>query len=204
MRSASLVIVAVALATGCANPVNDSTMMRYTREGNAATSRGDLLAAEEAYRRALINVQLGNLGPQREALALHNLGIAKLNLCKLDEAREALQRAYELRDKNPGGSPGEFAGTVFELAQLNYEQHRYPDTVSLMERGIPLAEKLGADRQAPAVYAQLLVQYADALRRVNRNADADAVRARAAALASQRGIDLQSKVHQPPFNHPPC
>jgi hypothetical protein len=48
------------------------------------------------------------------------------------------------------------------------------------------------------------VQYADALRRVNRNADADAVRARAAALASQRGIDLQSKVHQPPFNHPPC
>src|SRR4030095_14971948 len=106
------------LAAACANPINEATWHRYTAAGNAAKARGDLGTAEEAHRRALVNARIGNLGAEREALALHNLALVKRDLCKLDEAEESLRRAYELRDKNRDTPPGNLTGTIFELAQL--------------------------------------------------------------------------------------
>lgn len=204
MRSICTVGSFAVLLAACANPINDATWSRYTREGNAAYAQGDLAVAEEAHRRALINARIGHLGPEREAMALHNLGLVKRDLCKLDEALEALSKAYELRDKNAGTPPQLLTGTVFELAQLHYEQRRFADAVTLMERGLPLVEKANVERSDPAAFAQVLLQYAEALRNVNRSADAQATQTRLDSLVSLRGIDLKRKPNGAPFNHPPC
>jgi len=197
-------VLVLLLGNGCANPVNQVTWGRYTEGGNQAHNRGDLAGAEEAHRRALINARIGHLGSEREATSLHNLALVKRDLCKLDEAREAWQMAFDLRDKNPNVPSTFLAGTTFELAQLSYEQGRYADAVKLMERGFPLVEKIDIASAEPEAYAHLLREYADALRKINRAADADAVQARLDTLVSQRGIDLTKKSNRPPFNHPAC
>jgi tetratricopeptide (TPR) repeat protein len=193
-----------AFLSACANPINDATWSRYTRDGNAAYAQGNLAAAEEAHRRALINVRLGRLGSEREATSLHNIGLVKRELCKLDEALEALSKAYELRDKNPATPPQLLSGTVFELAQLHYDQRRFPEALALMERGLPIIEKAGAEQGAPAAFAQVLLQYAEALRNLNRSADAQVVQARLDSLVAARGIDVKRKPNMAPFNHPTC
>lgn len=195
---------AVLLAAGCANPINDATWHRYTRDGNAAHAKGDLGTAEEAHRRAVINARIGNLGAEREAMALHNLALVKRDLCKLAEAEEFLRRAYELRDRNTDTPPANLAGTIFELAQLHYESRRYADAAALMERGFPLLEKFNVERTEPAAFAHVLLEYVDALRMLHRTADADAAQARLNALVSAHGIDQERKPHRAPFNHPLC
>jgi len=196
--------VAALLAAGCANPLNEAHWHRYTQDGNAARARGDLTAAEEAHRRAVINARIGRLGAEHEALALHNLALVKWDMCKLDEAEESLRRAYELRDKNADTPPRMLTGTIVAFAQLSYEQRRYADAASLLERGLPLLEKFDAERIDPLVFAHLLVEYADALRRLSRETHAAAVEARVAALASARGLDMQQKPNRAPFDHRPC
>ena len=195
---------ALLLLVSCANPINDATWYRYTNTGNAEQARGNLVGAEEAHRRAVINAQAGHLGPEKEAISLHNLALVERDLCKLSEAEQSFRRALELRDKNPDTPPRNLSGTMFELAQLQYEQGRYADAASLIERGLPLAEKMNVEHVAPAAYAQILTEYADALRKVNRTADAEVIDARTKALSATYAIDMQQKPKGAPFNHPPC
>jgi hypothetical protein len=56
---------ALLLLAGCANPIMEGTWSRYTDQGNAEHARGNLVAAEEAHRRAVINAQVGHLGPEK-------------------------------------------------------------------------------------------------------------------------------------------
>src|SRR5919108_161780 len=135
MKPAYTVGSLAVLLAACANPGNDATWARYTREGNVAYTQGNLTFAEESHRRALNSTQIGNLDVERQATSLHNLGLVKRRLCKLDEARDVLSKAYELRDKNSAAPPHMLSGTIFELAQLHYDQRRFADAVRLMERG---------------------------------------------------------------------
>lgn len=195
---------ALLILTGCANPVVDHTWSRYTNAGNVERARGNLTAAEEAHRRAVINAQIGHLGPEKEAIALHNLALVKRDLCKLGEAEQLFRRALELREKNPGTPTANLTGTIFESAQLQYDRGHYAEATALMERGLPFIEQMGIERMDPTGFAHLLGQYADALRRVARTADAEPIDTRAKALATAHGVDLQQKPETAPFNHPLC
>jgi tetratricopeptide (TPR) repeat protein len=137
-------------------------------------------------------------------MAFHNLAMVKRDLCKLDEAEQFFRRALELREKNPDTLPTNLSGTLFEFAQLQYEQGHYADAASLIERGLPIVEKADVERRAPAAFARLLAEYADALRRVDRTADAEAIDARVKTLSAAYGIDMQQKLNFSLFNHPPC
>jgi len=189
---------------GCANPINEATWFRYTNAGSAEHARGNLVAAEEAHRRAVINARVGHLGPEKEAIAFHNLALVKRDLCKLGEAEQFFRRALELREKNPETPPGNLTGTIFEFAQLQYEQGQYAGAASLIDRVLPLAQKMDAERKAPAAFAHVLAEYADALRKIGRVAEAETNDARVKALSAAHEIDMQQKPNTPPFNHPPC
>jgi len=188
----------------CANPINDQTWSKYIAGGHAQYARGNLTAAEEAYRRAVINAQVGRLGAEKEAYAVHNLALVKRDLCKLDEADDLFQRALELRSNNRDTSPNNLSGTMFELAQLRYERGQYEASASLMERGFPIAEGLGVEQKSPVLYGRVLEEYADSLRRTGRKDDADAAQARARPLLAAPGRDQERSSTVPPFNHPPC
>lgn len=204
MKASLAAAAFTALLAGCANPINDHTWARYTREGHVAQERGQLQVAEEAHRRAVINARIGHLGPEREATALYNLGRVKRDLCKLGEAREALQGALELREGNKDTPPMYLTGNIFELAQLHYDEGRFAEAVSLMDRGFPLLDKANGAVRDPAGYVHMALEYSDALQRVGRSTDAETLKSRASSLAVSSGVDLQRKPNRPPFNYRPC
>ena len=205
LRAACAIGAAASIAlAACANPLNDATYTRYTNAGIAEHRRGNLVAAEEAHRRAVINARIGHLGDEKEALALHNLALVKRDLCKLAEAEDLFRRALELRDKHSDTPADHLSGTLFELAQLYYETRRATMAVPLTERGLPIVEGAGAERVAPAELARILTEYADGLGALKRSADAETVRARIRALVAERRLSLDAKPSGPPFNHPAC
>src|ERR1041384_5362409 len=135
---------------GCANPVNEASYTRRMSAGEAAYSRGDLLTAEDHFRHAVFNAQGGALGPAKNAVAFHNLGIVERDLCKLDDAERLFRQAME-REKSPD------VRTIFELAHLQYERGEYAEASSSFE--LLLARVGGAGEKTPDTYAHVLAEY---------------------------------------------
>jgi len=200
-RVAPLIVCVLA---GCANPINDQTWSKYIAGGHAQSARGDWVGAEEAYRRAVINAQVGRLGAEREAYALHNLALVERNLCKLDEADDVFQCALQLRSNNRDTTPMNLSVTIFEFAQLRYERRRYEESALLMERGFPIAEMLDVEQKSPVLYGRILQEYVDSLRRTGRVYDARAAQARASQLRATPGRAQERSANVPPFNPPAC
>ncbi|MGZ8946146.1 MAG: hypothetical protein ACXW1W_12050 [Methylococcaceae bacterium] len=195
------IAVSLLLVGGCANPVVSQTYSIYLGQGHRALDRGDLAGAEQAYYRALVNTRIGRLSDESVAVALYNLGRVKRFLCKDDEAEQLLRDSIEVGEKSASpdfGSPGfSMSQPYFELARLYYDQQRYKETVERMERAWPIVEKLGVEKTFPAVYAYTLEQYADALRKIDREHEAELVDAKVKSLrASHPDLSREWEVQQ--------
>lgn len=171
--------------SACANPINQRTYMNYLDRGNGAFNKGDLANAEEAYRRALINAQVGHLSDEELAIALYRLGRVKRFLCKDEEAENALRDSIEAGRKTAVPDNPYMGQRYLELARLYYDQERYKEVVPPMEKGLSILEKLNVEKTDPAAYAYTLDQYADALRKTNRESEAQAIEARVKALRTR-------------------
>ena len=93
---AAAAAVSVSLS-GCATPLNRVTFDRYMDSGWAAEQSGDLSAAEEAYRRAYLNTQWGNLSNEEEEQSLGNLARIKYRLGKRTESHEIRNLLEQVR-----------------------------------------------------------------------------------------------------------
>lgn len=195
---------------GCANPLNRVTYGRYHNQAVDALRSGDLTAAEEAFRRALINAQVGHLGAEAEHQEMYNLSMVKRDLCKLRESEDLLRASLNIAEKSSAPDLA-ISKRLFELGHLAYEQERYAEAVSFLSRGITLVDRMGPDKVAdvegfkPYILGltDLLDEYADALRRVNQTAEADAITGRAKALRAKSVADV-SRTKYPPRHHPSC
>ena len=67
----------LALATSCANPLNQVTSDQYSQTCVEAERKGEFAVAEEACYRALVNVDLGNLGEVEKSQKMYNLARIK-------------------------------------------------------------------------------------------------------------------------------
>lgn len=83
---APFALLALALLSACANPINRVTSDNYAETCSIAEDNGKLDVAEQACYRALVNVDLGNLGPELKSQRLYNLGRIKQRLSKYSEA----------------------------------------------------------------------------------------------------------------------
>lgn len=84
------VLYAVALA-GCANPINRVTSDNYSEACYYAEQRGQLQEAEQACYRALVNVDLGNLGPELKSQRLYSLGRININWANFPRQSNSLK-----------------------------------------------------------------------------------------------------------------
>jgi len=176
----SLAFIA-ALLVGCANPINEHTAQRYYAAGEEALRNGNLGAARENFRRALINVQVGNLGPAYESQAAAKLARVEGNLCEYDEADRTFQYALNAKIKITGeNSPATFPLRI-ELAQLAFDTDHFEKAVAYFESAFAIG---GATLEAhdPQDYAAMLDDYATALASTNNASQAEVVRNRANAL----------------------
>jgi tetratricopeptide (TPR) repeat protein len=159
-----LLIISLAfLVEGCANPINRYTAGRYYEMGMEEEYRGNLEAAREAYRRATLNADWGNLGPGAKAYTLYEYGRVSGYLCMHDEAEKYLKESLALQDKDQSVRAELCAPTLLELARFYYDINRKAEALPYYEEGIELVRKLDIEKTDPVRFATVLEEYAACL-----------------------------------------
>src|SRR5690242_3491155 len=94
-----ILLFSLLLLGGCANPLNRATSDRYSDMCSSAERGGDLTTAEQACYRALVNVDMGNLGPELKSQRLYNLGRIKRRVAKYEEAEDLFKQSLVIEEK---------------------------------------------------------------------------------------------------------
>lgn len=92
MRNCAFLILLLTV-TACTNPINRVTFNNYMNAGMLAEKDGNLAAADENYRRAYINVQMGHLNQEEGGMALARGAAVKMKLGQDSEALDLRKRA---------------------------------------------------------------------------------------------------------------
>ncbi|MEH6638589.1 MAG: tetratricopeptide repeat protein [Porticoccaceae bacterium] len=157
-----------ALLFSCANPLNKATYYRYLETGAQAEKQRDAKTAEVAYSRALGNVHIGNLGPEREAEALFNLGrLERLN-GKLDLSLEHLLKSLEI-DQNINNVSLTFVkSTMGEIAKTYYDMEKYEEGSVYLDRMFKLDEESFRSGQSKRFILRIYSDYAEKFRELGQ------------------------------------
>jgi tetratricopeptide (TPR) repeat protein len=149
--------------------------------GNIAVDEGDGDRADAAYRRALASRERGG-----ETLAvadvLNNLAIVALHQDHEDEGLEDMRRALAIRERLEPDSAS-VATSLTNLAEVEREgRDDCTDALALLDRALPMAERLGAEH--PYV-ADALVQIGECKLATGAFADAERALERARSIRSK-------------------
>ncbi len=126
--------------SGCYNPLNRATADRYGQTCREAQATGQLAVAEEACRRALINVRIGHLGDEAESQELYNLGRVKRQIGKYEEAEELHKESLKIQESLSPPDQAKIGRRLAEIAIAIGEQGRVKDAWPFLVRLIPIAD----------------------------------------------------------------
>jgi len=181
MKSALFVTFAgVSLLAGCANPINRATSDNYSETCAVAESNGRLQVAEEACYRALVNVDLGNLGPELKSERLYNLGRIKRQLAKFSEAENLFKESLAIEEKFSSPSESKLGRRIMELSVSLAAQDKWAEGAKHLERVLPITSQFAGQERAYTI--EVLTQYSKHLKTMNQVALAEQFEAKAAAL----------------------
>jgi len=173
--------VLVGILTACANPINQRTAEKYYAAGERALAAGDLPLAKQDFSRALVNAQIGHLGPGAEAQAAMKLAQVLGNMCEYDAAEQTFLQAISVQEAAFGASSPRTFPARIELAQLNFDVGRYEKAVTYFEKAFAVGGSL-IESRSPINYALVLDDYSTALARTGREQAAAEANAKASAV----------------------
>ena len=173
-------LLATALLSACANPVNRVTSDNYAETCAVAEDNGRLEVAEQACYRALVNVDMGNLGPELKSQRLYNLGRIKRQLAKFSEAESLFKESLQIEEKLSGPSGVKVGRRLVELSVSLAGQDRWSEGAQFLERVLPMADQFSG--QPRAYTAEVLMQYSKHLKATNQLPLAKRFEAKASAL----------------------
>lgn len=129
------------LLIGCANPVNKVTSNNYAAQCVQAEQAGDLKSAEQACYKALMNVDMGNLGDELKSERLYNLARIKRQLGKFAEAENLLKASLEIESKLSSPSDPKIGRRCAELSMNLAALNKWDEGVSFVKRLIPIIDR---------------------------------------------------------------
>lgn len=156
--------------TACTNPVNRVTYNNYMQGGMQAEANGDLTTAEERYRRAYINTQLGNLSEEEAATALARGARVKMKLGKDSEAQELLKQAemafetdYRKAKDNTKANSNTREGSklskcAYNLAVLKRDMCKFDEAEALLQESLAIEREISSQNvryQALFIYSRV-------------------------------------------------
>ncbi|ARU24277.1 MULTISPECIES: hypothetical protein [Ralstonia solanacearum species complex] len=171
-------LVLIPVLAGCVSAVSERVSANYTRLGAAAQEQGDWDAARRAYARATLNADEAGLPADRRAIVHYEYGRSLGATCFFEQSERELHTAYELDQR--AGHPVYLS--LIELARLMLDQQKFVQSTTYFERALPALDAAGAAAKAPAAYADILDEYAQALTGAERSTEASTVLERADAL----------------------
>jgi len=162
--SAGLLLI---FLSGCANPINQVTSDNYAITCSEAERAGRLDIAEQACYRALMNVDMGNLGDVQKSEELYNLGRIKRKLNKVVEAEDLFKQSLEIEEKISTNPYPKIGRRLAELAMLYGQKGEISKGVPVIERLLPVAGSFtGAEKET---LSMLYYGYAQELKKTNQN-----------------------------------
>jgi hypothetical protein len=181
MKYALLItLISASLLIGCANPINRVTSDNYSETCSDAERSGRLQVAEEACYRALVNVDMGNLGSELKSERLYNLGRIKRQLAKFAEAEQLFKESLTNEEKLPNPSDMKIGRRLIELSVSLAAQDKWLEGAKYVERALPTLEKFTGQERSYAV--EVLTQYSKNLKGSKEAALAAQFEAKANAL----------------------
>ena len=151
---------------GCAAPLNQATSNRYGDECSQAERSGRLDVAEQACYRALVNVDLGNLGPEQKSQRLYNLARIKRQLAKFSEAEDLLKQSLSIEEKLLPLSDERIGRRLVEQSVNFAAQDRWDEGSQCLDRVIPLGNQFSG--QERTFLSLVLSKYGNEFRKKNR------------------------------------
>lgn len=168
---------------------------RHPHVGHSLTNLGAVLRdmdrledATEVYRQAL-EIYREAYGEDHPYVgsALHSLGVLAWLQQDLDHAAALLSESLPISEAGRGADHPVVAETTHYLAMVRLRQKSFSEAERLFRRALTIGElKYGSD--SPRIFATL-DGYAECLRALGRNDEADELEARAEAI---RSVDLES------------
>lgn len=172
------------ILSGCANPLNQATAERYSETCFEAERNGRLEVAEEACRRALINVDIGHLGELQKSQKMYNYARVKRRLGKYQEAEGLFKQSLEIEEKQTPPSNERIGRRLAELAIVVAELKKFDDGLPYVEKLLPLADQYTGDERKTV--ATIFGVYAEQLKKSNSK---NPVVAKIAKKATDMGFD---------------
>lgn len=156
----------------------------YVEAGRRAEVSGNWRLAHENYERAFDELRTSSVSDGYRSMTMYNLGRAKGQLCKFEEAEKLLTDALQLEEKVSGPDSGITTMRIFELGRLHFDRGEFGKAATYFERGIPAVAKLGVEQSDPIAFAATYDEYAVALRAIGKTAEAEVARAEADRIRS--------------------
>lgn len=178
---ATVSICTLFFSSGCANPISAKTSTNYEQAASNALQSGDWATARVYLSKAIANAQLGRTSPTQLAVLHYEHGRASGVVCEFSDAEKSLTRAYEL-DKQTG-DPTYLS--LLELGRLMLDQAKFAEAAVYYERVIPELEANRVSTEDPIGFADIIDEYAIALRNSNRAIEAQALVTRGAKIRSE-------------------
>ena len=147
-------------------------------------ARGEHAAAEGVYQKSVAAQSGAAAGEQpRLAYTLNQLGMAYLHQKKFEDALAAFRRAAEVGEKSPSPDVEQLHTSFTFASGVLYQQGKYAEAEPLARKAVTLREQaLGPEHPE---LAKSLEEYALVLRKLKREAEADAAEARAKAIRAK-------------------
>jgi len=177
-------LLASALLSACANPINRVTSDNYAETCSIAEDSGKLDVAEQACYRALVNVDLGNLGPELKSQRLYNLGRIKQRLAKFSEAELLFKESLQIEEKLTSPSGIKIGRRLVTISAALAGQDKWSEGVPYLERVLPIADQFSGQERTHA--AEILTLYSKHLRKSNETAIAERFETKAMALRGNK------------------
>ena len=179
-------VVSLSTLTGCvSNPINAYTGSRYYDYGFQAADAGDYALARTNFYRALVNAQMGNLGPAAEASCAYELARMSGYVGMYPDAEKDFNDTLVLIDKAKGKADKLRAPTLCELARLLYDTGQYRKAIPVYEKALGELEKTSVAKDDPIGFADFLDDYGSCLRAAGESARGDEIAHRAAVVREE-------------------
>ncbi len=158
----------------CGTALHEAELLKL---GNGDIARGQLVYAQRELERA---EQAFGAGDPRLALPLWSLADVYEELGRVEDAEPLSRRAHELTAASAPNS--QLATRVYGYALRLSDRGKHGESIPLYERALLIAESVAAADSL----SMLLAGYAEALRRVNRSAEAEAAYRRILDLSAEQ------------------
>lgn len=168
-----IVIIGVVLNSCAAvHSINLKESQIHYNAARKYESKGDYNSAREQYWKALVAANSAKANPITISMLTYEFGRATGYACHLSESRTFLLKSLDMEEKLPRRNSRNIGIRLFEIARLMYDSNDYIKAVEYYSKALPIVEEKNGVNSDPIAFAGIYEEYADALKKVGKEDEA--------------------------------